>query len=69
MGHTRGTVLVGAFELQHGIAGPIAFEPIVGNGGAGNIAAQVFEFVALVGSAPRQTTGARWSPPSGSTRR
>jgi len=29
-----GPVLVGAFELQHDIAGAIAFEPFIGNGGA-----------------------------------
>jgi hypothetical protein len=37
-------------ELQHDIAGVIAFESFVGNGGAGDIAAQAFEFLTLIGA-------------------
>ena len=36
----RGAVAPGALELQHDLAGWIAFEPFVGNGRAGDIAAQ-----------------------------
>ena len=45
-----GAVAVGAFELQHDLAGAVALEPLVGNGGAGNVAAQAFELLALVGA-------------------
>jgi hypothetical protein len=43
--------LVGAFELQHDIAGAGADEPFVDLGGAGDRAAQGFEFLALMGRA------------------
>ena len=43
-----GTVVVRAFELQH-VTGTIAFEAFVGNGWTGNVSAQVFEFLALMG--------------------
>ena len=45
-----GAVVVRALELQHDLAGAIAFEPFVGNRGAGDIAAQAFEFLALTGA-------------------
>ncbi len=45
-----GAVAVGAFELQHDLAGAIALEPPVGKGGAGDVAAQAFEFLALIGA-------------------
>jgi hypothetical protein len=32
-------VAPGAFELQHDLAGAVALEPLIGNGGAGDIAA------------------------------
>ena len=44
-------VLIRALELQHDLAGAVALEPFVGNGRAGDIAAQVFEFLALIGAA------------------
>jgi hypothetical protein len=37
--------------LQHDITGTIAFEAFVGNGWTGNVSAQVFEFLALMGVA------------------
>ncbi len=43
-----GPVLIRAFELQHDVACAIAFEPFIGNGGAGDVAAQLFKFVALI---------------------
>ncbi len=43
-----GPVPVAAFELQHDLAGAIALEPFVGNRGAGDVAAQAFELVALM---------------------
>ena len=43
-----GAVAPGAFELQHDVAGTGALEPLVGNGGAGDVAAQAFESLALV---------------------
>jgi hypothetical protein len=44
-----GPILVRALELQYDLAGPIALEALVGNGGTGDIAAQVFKFFALMG--------------------
>src|SRR3954447_1457404 len=43
-----GPVVPGALELQHDLARWIALEPFVGNGRAGDIAAQAFEFLALM---------------------
>ncbi len=45
-----GVVPVGAFELQHDLADAIALEPFIGNRGAGDVAAQAFEFLALMGA-------------------
>jgi hypothetical protein len=36
-----GPVVVGALELQHNIAGTVECQPLVGNGGTGDVAAQV----------------------------
>lgn len=44
---TSGAVSVGGLELQHDLACWIALEPFVGNGRAGDIAAQAFELLAL----------------------
>ena len=46
----RGAVPVGAFELEHDLAGAIAHEPFIGNRGAGDVAAQALEFLALMGA-------------------
>ena len=45
-----GAVVPRALELQHDLARLIALEPFVGNGWAGNIAAQAFELLALMGA-------------------
>ena len=45
-----GAIAVGAFELEHDLAGAVALEPFVGNGGAGDVAAQAFELLALIGA-------------------
>ena len=45
-----GAVAVGAFELQHDLAGAVALEPLVGNRRAGDVAAQAFELLALMGA-------------------
>ncbi len=45
-----GAVAVGALEPQHDLAGAVAFEAFVGNGRAGDAAAQAFEFLALTGA-------------------
>jgi hypothetical protein len=34
--------------LQHDIAGAVEFEPFIGDGGAGDITAQLLQFVALI---------------------
>ncbi len=41
-----GAVPIRAFQLQHDIAGTVEFEPFIGDGGAGDIAAQLFELIA-----------------------
>jgi hypothetical protein len=43
-------IVVGAFELQHDITSVSALEPFVGDRGAGDVAAQAFEFHALMGA-------------------
>ena len=43
-----GAVAAGAFDLQHELAGTGALEPMVGDGGAGDGAAEAFESLALV---------------------
>ena len=45
-----GAIAPGAFELQHNLAGAIALEPLVGNSRAGDVAAQAFEMLALMGT-------------------
>jgi len=45
-----GAVAPGTLELQHDLAGWIALEPFVGNRRAGDIAAQAFELLALMGA-------------------
>ncbi len=44
----RGAILVRAFQLQHDIAGAVELEPIISDGGTCDIAAQLFEFMALI---------------------
>ena len=46
----RGAVAPGAFELLHDITSAIALEPFIGNRGARDVAAQPFEFLALMGA-------------------
>jgi hypothetical protein len=43
-----GPVLVRTLELQHDIAGVVEFESFIGNRGAGDVAAQLLEFLALI---------------------
>ena len=45
-----GAVAPEALEPEHDLAHWIALEPLVGNRRAGDIAAQPFEFLALVGA-------------------
>ncbi len=45
-----GAVFERALQLQHDLAGAVTLEPFVGNRRAGDIAAQVFEFFALMGA-------------------
>ena len=44
----RGSVAPGALQLQHDVARRIFLEPLVGNRGAGDVAAQAFERLALM---------------------
>ena len=43
--------MVGALELQHDIAGTVACQSFVGDGGAGDVAAQLLQLLALMGGA------------------
>ena len=45
-----GAVFVCTLELQDDLAGAITFEPFIGDGRAGDIAAQVFQLLALIGA-------------------
>jgi hypothetical protein len=58
----RGAIPEGALQLQHSLAGAIAFEPLMGYRCTGDIPEQAFEFPALIGG----TTVAREvnAPPS-----
>ena len=46
----RGAIPIGALQLQHDLAGAVTLESFVGNGGARDVAAQAFEFLALMGA-------------------
>jgi hypothetical protein len=43
-----GPIPVAAYEPHHGLAGAIELEPSIGNRGAGDVAAQAFELLALM---------------------
>ena len=62
----RGAVAPGALELQHDITSAIALESFVGDRGARDVAAQAFEFLALMRAtlrhAPRTARGAKAAP-------
>ncbi len=45
-------IAVRGFELKHDLAGPGAAEPFVAEGRTRDIAAQPFEFLALLGATP-----------------
>jgi hypothetical protein len=40
-----GTVLIGALESQYDIAGAVEFESFIGDGGSGDVATQLLEFL------------------------
>jgi len=44
-----GAVFVGTLQLQYHVAGAVTLEPFVGDRRAGDIAAQVLQFLALIG--------------------
>ena len=45
-----GAVFVRTLQLQHDLAGAITFEPFVGDGRPGDIAAELLEFFTLIGA-------------------
>ena len=45
-----GAVFERALQLQHDLAGAVTLEPFVGDRRAGDIAAQVLQFLALIGA-------------------
>lgn len=44
-----GAVFVGTLQLQPDLAGAVTFEPFVGDGGPADVAAELLEFLALIG--------------------
>ena len=44
-------ISIGCLQCEHHLAGPVECKPFVGDGGAGDVAAQVFELLALMGGA------------------
>jgi hypothetical protein len=48
-----GAVLKRALESRHNIAGAVEFETFIGDGVSGDVAAQLFKFVALIHGAAR----------------
>jgi hypothetical protein len=48
----RGSVVVGAFELQHDLTGAVECQPLIGDGGSGDIPTEVFQFMTLVEGEP-----------------
>ena len=53
-----GAILVRTLQAQYDITGAIATEPAVGNCRAGDVAAQLFEFVALISAATHRSVQA-----------
>ena len=47
-----GAVVVRAFELQHDLTGTVEYQPFIGEGRAGDVAAEVLELVALIDGEP-----------------
>jgi len=45
-----GAVFVRTLQLQHDLAGAVALEPFVGDGGPGDIAAELLQFFTLIGA-------------------
>ena len=45
-----GAVFVRTLQLQHDLAGAVTLEPFVGDGRPGDIAAELLEFLALIGA-------------------
>ncbi len=43
-----GAILIRAFQLQYNVTGAVGFEPFIGDGRAGDVAAQLLELVALI---------------------
>ena len=54
-----GAVFECALQLQHDIAGAITLEPFVGDRRAGDIAAQVLQFLALIGALAHRSMEAK----------
>jgi hypothetical protein len=48
-----GAVFVRTLQLQHDLAGAITFEPFVGDGRPGDIAAEPLQFFTLIGAVHR----------------
>ena len=63
-----GAIAIRGFELEHDLTSPGAAEPFVAQGGTGDIATELFEFLALLGAAtgvgmqtePLRTDTALW---------
>jgi hypothetical protein len=49
--NSSGDITIGCLQCEHDLPGPVECKPFIGDGGAGDVAADVFEFLALMGSA------------------
>ena len=54
-----GAVFERALQLQHHLAGAVTLEPVVGDRRAGDIAAQVLQFLALIGAPAHRRSAAQ----------
>ena len=54
-----GAVPVGAFQLQYNVTGAVEFEPFIGDGGAGDIAAQLLGLTTLIHGAAHRGVEAK----------
>ena len=44
-------ISIGCLQCEHHLSGPVDYKALVGKGGAGDVAAQVLQLLALIGGA------------------
>jgi hypothetical protein len=50
-------ISIGCLQCEHHLSGPVDYKALVGNGGAGDVAAQALQFLALMGGAAHLARG------------